>query len=257
MGSDQWVVKPRVNPGAALRLFCLPYAGGGSQVFRSWAARLPAAVEVCPIELPGRGVRLKEPLFTAVPPLVEALAQNLEKHLDKPFAFFGHSMGGLLSFELTRYFRRHGLRSPAHVFVSGRGAPQMPGNQPPMHTLPEPEFISELGRLNGTPKEVLEHAELMQLMLPILRADFSVCETYLYEPEPPLDCPITAFGGTEDDNVSLERLQGWCEQTTAAFAHHVLPGGHFFLHTAQPAVLQLLSQGLTRVLSGIAGPAYK
>ena len=254
---DHWVVKPWANPGANLRLFCLSYAGGGTQVFRTWATRLPASVEVCLIELPGRGVRLKEPLFTDLPPLVEAIAQNLEKHLDKPFAFFGHSMGGLLSFEITRFFRRHNVQGPAHLFVSGRGAPQTPNDEPPMHALPEPEFISELRRLNGTPREVLEHEELMQLMLPILRADFSICETYRYEPEAPLDCSITAFGGLEDESVSVERLKAWREQTNASFSLHMLPGDHFFLHTAQSVLLQTLSQGLNRVLAGVAGPAYK
>ncbi len=214
-------------------------------------------VEVCLIELPGRGIRLKEPLFTQLPPLVEAIAQNLEKHLDKPYAFFGHSMGGLLSFEITRLFRRHNIQGPTHLFVSGRSAPQLPSDEPPMHALPEPEFISELRRLNGTPREVLEHEELMQLMLPILRADFTICETYRYKPEAPIDCPITAFGGAEDESVTVERVEAWREQTSASFNVHILPGDHFFLHTSQLFLLQTLSQGLNRVLGGVSVRGYK
>lgn len=254
---NQWVVKPRPTPGASLRLFCLPYAGGGSQIFRMWPNKLPASVEVCLVELPGRGIRLREPLFERLPPLVEAIAKNLEGHLDRPFAFFGHSMGALLSFEVARYFRRHNIQRPVHLFVSGRGAPQTPSDEPPMHNLPEPEFISELRRLNGTPVEVLEHEELMELMLPILRADFTVCETYLYEPESPLNCPITAFGGLEDESVGADRLNAWREQTTSTFSAHTFPGDHFFLHTAQQLLLQTLSQGLNQPLGMGAGRGYK
>ena len=125
-----------------------------------------------------------------------------------------------------------------------------------MHNLPEPEFVSELRRLNGTPGEVLEHEELMRLMLPILRADFTVCETYLYEPESPLNCPVTAFGGLEDEGVDADRLNAWREQTASTFSVHLFPGGHFFLHTAQPLLLQILSQGLNRLLGRAAGQAY-
>jgi medium-chain acyl-[acyl-carrier-protein] hydrolase len=214
-----------------------------------WLNRLPAMAEICLIELPGRGVRLKEPLFTQLPPLVETIAHNLENQLDRPFAFFGHSMGALLSFEIARLFRRSHIQGPVHLYLSGRGAPQIPNDEPPMHALPEPEFISELRRLNGTPKEVLEHEELMQLMLPILRADFRICETYHYVPEAPLDCPITVFGGLEDESVGVECLEAWREQTNASFSIHMLPGDHFFLHTAQSFLLQTLSQGLNRSLN--------
>ncbi len=254
---NQWVVKPRPNPGAIIRLFCLPYAGGGSQIFRTWPDKLPASVEICMVELPGRGVRLREPLFTRLRPLVEAIAQNLEKHLDRPFVFFGHSMGALLSYEIARYFRRHNIRRPAHLFVSGRGAPQIPGPEPPIHMLPESEFIGELRRFNGTPAEVLEHEELMGLMLPILRADFAICETYHYEPESPLDCPITSFGGLEDESVSVDRINAWREQTSSTFRAHLFPGDHFFLHTAQPLLLQTLSQGLCQMLYRAAARGYK
>lgn len=248
---DHWVVKPRPNPETKLRLFCFPYSGGGAHIFRMWANKLPALVEVCPIELPGRGTRLKEPLFTHLPPLVEALVQSLEKHLDKPFAFFGHSMGGLISFELARSLRRQHIPGPVHLFVSGRSAPQLP-LEPPMHLLPEAEFMNELRRLNGTPKEVLEHEELMQLMLPILRADFTICETYDYGPEPPLDCPITAFGGFRDESVTPDRVEAWREQTRATFLVHMLSGDHFFLHSAQAILLQILSQELNQLLSRMA-----
>jgi medium-chain acyl-[acyl-carrier-protein] hydrolase len=165
--------------------------------------------------------------------------------------------GGLVSFELARALRRQHGQGPVHLFVSGRGAPQIPSEEPPLHALPEPEFINELRRLNGTPGEVLEHEELMQLLLPILRADFAVCETYHYEPAPPLDCPITAFGGLQDEDVTLAQIAAWREQTRAAFSAHLLPGDHFFLHTAQSLLLQILSQELNQLLGRLASREYQ
>lgn len=241
---DRWVFKPRPNPEATMRLFCFPYAGGGAQIFRPWPRILPTTIEVCSIELPGRGMRIQESIFTRLSPLAEAIVLALEKHLDKPFAFFGHSMGALLSFEIARCLRRQYLPRPIHLFISGRGAPHVPNDEPLVHTLPEPEFLNELHRLNGTPKEVLEHEELMQLMLPILRADFAVCGTYSYVPEPPLDCPITVFGGLLDERITADCLEAWGEQTHAACSVHMFPGDHFFLHNMQLPLLQLLSRRL-------------
>jgi medium-chain acyl-[acyl-carrier-protein] hydrolase len=155
-------------------------------------------------------------------------------------------MGGLVSFELARLLRKNYGKSPVHLFVSGHRAPQVPDPDPPIHALPELEFLEELRRLNGTPEVVLENTELMQLLLPALRADFAVIETYAYKPESPLDCPITAFGGLQDPKVSYDDLKVWQEQTNAAFSLHMLPGDHFFLQSAQPLLLQLLSQKLYR-----------
>jgi len=241
---DTWVSWHKPNPQASLRLFCFPYAGGAALTFRTWSNSLPMAFEVCPVELPGRGKRITSAPFTRLQPLVQAIAQALLPHLDKPFAFFGHSMGGLVSFEVARLLRKKYGLNPVHLFVSGYRAPQVPDPDPPIHALPEPEFLEELRRLNGTPEAVLENAELMQLLLPALRADFAVIETYAYIPESPLDCPITAFGGLQDREVSCDHLEAWREQTHAAFSLQMLPGDHFFLHSAQPLLLQSLSQEL-------------
>lgn len=187
---------------------------------------------------------MKEHSFTQLPPLLEALVPALLAHLDKPFVFFGHSMGASISFELARRLRRESGLIPAHLFLSGRRAPQLLETEPPVHALPEPEFLKKMTNLNGTPREVLEHPELMRVMIPILRADFAVCETYAYMPEPPLDCPISVFGGLQDSEVSRKDLADWREQTNAAFALHMLPGDHFFLHTA----LHLLVETICREL---------
>lgn len=211
-------------------------------IFRTWSDALPADVEVCPVQLPGRGTRLMERPFTRLSPLVEALAQALAPLLDRPFAFFGHSLGALVSFELARQIRRQYGVHPVRLFVSAGQAPQIPHRVPPIHTLPDKEFLVELRRLNGTPSELLDHEELMDIMLPLLRADFALYETYVYSTEPPLDCPISAFGGLQDHRVSKSDLEAWRAQTSGPFSLQIFPGDHFFLK--QPLLLQALSREL-------------
>lgn len=171
--------------------------------------------------------------FTQLEPLVQAITEVILPYLDKPFALFGHSMGAVVSFELARLLRRQYKREPLHLFVSGRRAPQIPPLEPCMHTLPEPAFLDKLRHLNGTPKAVLENTELMQLLLATLRADFAVIETYIYAAEPPLDCPITVFGGLQDDEVGLDDLQAWRQHTNACFSLQLFPGDHFFAFSAR------------------------
>ncbi|MEM7759326.1 MAG: thioesterase II family protein [Cyanobacteria bacterium P01_A01_bin.40] len=242
--SKSWTICPKPNARAKLRLFCFHYAGGGAASFRNWSDNLPSSVEVHFVELPGRGFRLTERAFQSLDPLVIAIADALHHNLDKPFAFFGHSMGGLICFELARLLRKKYSLNPIHLFVSAHRAPQLPDPDPPIYNLPEPEFLEELRDLEGTPQEVLENAELMQLLLPTLRADFTVVDTYNYTAEAPLDCPITAFGGLQDREVSYEELKAWQEQTTAAFSLHMLPGNHFFIHSARSLLLKHICQDL-------------
>jgi len=239
---DRWISFRKLDPNTQLRLFCFPYAGAGALIFRKWSDGLPADIEVCPIQLPGRGTRLTEPPFTMLSCLVEALARVLDPLLDKPFAFFGHSLGALIAFELARQIRRHHGVHPVRLFASAGRAPQIPHRTPPIHNLADKEFLAELRRLNGTPRELLDHEELMEVMLPILRADFALYETYLYSNEPPLNCPISAFGGVQDRRVSASDLEAWRSQTSASFSLRMFPGDHFFLK--EPLVLEALSQEL-------------
>jgi len=239
-----WLVCPSPNPQASLRLFCFPYAGGGPAIFHAWLDDLPPGVEMCAAQLPGRGSRIKEAPYTRVASLVQALGEALHPHLDRPFAFFGHSLGALVAFELSRELRRQHDLLPVHLFVSGCGAPQSLDPHPPIGMLPDTAFLEELRQLNGTPAEVLEHEELMQLLLPTLRADFTARETYAYVDEPPLDCPISAFGGMQDGRVERDRLEAWRDQTSGLFSLHTFPGDHFFLHSSQSLLLQTLSQAL-------------
>ncbi len=239
---DNWITVPKANPKANLRLFCFPYAGGSSRIFRRWLEKFGNNVELCLIELPGRGSRIKLAPLNRLEPIVEALAQQIQPYLDKPFAFFGHSMGGLTSFELTRsLYKKYGI-SPVHLFISAYRPPQIPDSKPQIHTLPESDFIAQLRHYNGTPNEVLENQELMELFLPILRADFAVLETYAYHHAPPLECPISVFGGLQDNKVSIEELEAWREQTNNNFSLKMLPGDHFFINDSYSLVTEQISE---------------
>ena len=243
-----WLSCPRPNREAQLRLFCFPYAGGGDQVYRTWADKLPI-VETYLIQMPGRGTRLLERPFTNLLDLSKSLAGAILPCLDKPFVFFGHSMGAMVSFELARQLRRRRLE-PIHIFASGCHAPQLPDSIT-IHDLPESELIKELHRLNGTPKDVLENGELLTIILPILRADCMITETYVYINEPPLNCPITVFGGLRDPLVEREELEAWRQQTNASFSLRMLDGDHFFLHTSERLLLSILSRELHQLVSSL------
>ncbi len=232
------------GPAARVRLFCIPYAGGGASVFRRWPSGLPDDVDVCAIQLPGRETRLMERPCSSLVSLVGDLSEALAPHLDRPFALFGHSVGALIGFELARRLRRRDGRLPVHLFVSGCPAPQVRDTGPPIHGLPEPEFLDRLRRFNGTPPEVFQHRELMELVVPVLRADFALRETYELVAESPLECPISAFGGSDDRDVPLPQVEAWREHTRSTFHLHTLPGGHFFLHTAQALLLERVSLAL-------------
>jgi medium-chain acyl-[acyl-carrier-protein] hydrolase len=232
-----------------MRLFCLPYAGGSGHIFYPWRDKLPKTVELGIIQLPGRATRMSETPFRQMAPLVAALTTALQDHLDKPFCLFGHSMGAAVAFELARALEGQG-HCVEKLFVGGRRAPQVSDPDDPTWQLPEAEFIAELKRLNGTPAEVLAHAELMQLMLPLLRADFELSETYQYRQKAPLSCDITVFAG-EGDDITVDDQQAWCTQTQAAFALRWLPGDHFFLHSCETEFLQLLATDLASRVQGL------
>ena len=245
-----WTVQPARRPEVALRLFCLPYAGGGASVFRGWADALSAHIDVCPIQLPGHESRLREKPFDSVPPLVKALAEALQPELDRPFALFGHSMGAVIGFELARYLRCEYQLVPCHLFVSGHRAPHLADPEPPLYTLPTPAFIEGLmQRYNGIPTVILRDSELMQLFLPVLRADVTLLETYLYADDQPLDCPISAYGGLQDSRANAEALGAWQKHTRSAFNLRMFLGGHFFLQTDRELVLQTIKQELIQTLS--------
>jgi surfactin synthase thioesterase subunit len=239
-----WITCPQPNPHAKARLFCFAYAGGSATIFRTWADDLPATIELCPIEIPGRGKQIKSPPYTKIQPLVQAIATNIIPYLDKPYAFIGYSMGSLISFELSRILRSKYNFYPLHLFVAAHQAPQLSTEKPPISQLPDTDFLAKISQFNGTPQEVLQNADLMQIFLPIIRADFTVLESYIYTPQPPLDCPITAFGGLQDPRVSSTAIAAWEKQTVAPFSLRMIDGDHFFINTAKTTLLNHVVQSL-------------
>lgn len=230
-----WIVR-KARPAARLRLFCFPYSGGGATSFRGWADAMPS-LEVCAVQAPGRETRMREPAFVRIEPLVAEIVKAMRPMLDKPFALFGHSLGSFVAFETARALRREGLPAPKHLIVSGCPAPQVHDVKSPIHDLEDARLVDALRRYQGTPDEVLQNDELMNLLLPILRADFTIYETYAAKDEPPLDVPLTALGGLEDDHASRAELDAWRAQTTKSFVLRMFPGGHFFVHTARTPLL--------------------
>jgi medium-chain acyl-[acyl-carrier-protein] hydrolase len=248
MRNDVWIKRSRQDPQACFRLFCFPYAGGGAGIFRTWPERLWPEIEVCAIQLPGREDRFTETPFANLSSLIDALADVIYPYLDIPFAFFGHSLGSLISFELTRRLRRQKAPCPIQLFVSASRAPQIPDPDPLIHQLPDAEFIEELGRFNGTPKAVLDNPELMEVFLPLLRSDISLWETYVYDHEAPLDCPISAFGGLEDEEVSREELAAWHDQTRSRFSIQMFSGDHFFCNGEESnGLLEVISKDIRKI----------
>ncbi|WP_437835297.1 thioesterase II family protein [Sorangium sp. So ce1153] len=246
--SDTWVNCPRANPAARLRLFCLPYAGGGAIAYNSWQRQLPAHVELCAIKLPGREARVREPPFDRLTPLVQALANGIAPWLTKPFGFYGHSLGALVSLELTRELRRRGAPLPRHLFVSGRRPPHMSPGPERLHGVSDRELVAWLRRTGGTPDEVLREPELLAMILPVLRADIGVNECGPFVEEDPLDCPISAFGGLEDERASRADLEAWRQYTRGPFRVEMFPGGHFFVQSAREPLLRSLSALLDDVV---------
>jgi medium-chain acyl-[acyl-carrier-protein] hydrolase len=199
---------------------------------------------VCAIQPPGRENRFSETPHTNLGPYVEELKDALAPWLDRPFAFFGHSLGALASFECARLIRAEYGRAPARLYVSGCRAPQAPSRDTPRAALPKPLLLDELRTLNGTPEEVLREPALMTLLLPVVRADFGVFESFRYRVVERFSCPIHAFGGVSDPRVTRDELEAWAGQTTGPFSLRMLPGDHFFLNSGRATILDAIGRDL-------------
>jgi medium-chain acyl-[acyl-carrier-protein] hydrolase len=243
-----WFPVLRRVPQARLRLFCFPYAGGSASAFGRWPEQLPAGVDVRPVQLPGRWNRLGETPLRRFDDMVRAIGEVLPSCLDRPFAFFGHSMGALLAFALARQLRARGLPQPRTLFVSGHRAPHLPDALAPMAGLSDEAFIEALRAFHGTPSEVLEQPDLMRVLLPAIRADFEACRSFAYEPAPPLSCPVIVLGGNEDPESAGDLLDAWSRHTIAKTLVQRFPGDHFFIHSAEALVLSALSLSLRALL---------
>ncbi len=249
--ANGWFV--RRNDNLPARLFCLPYAGGSASLFVRWRVPLSPLVEVCPVELPGRGGRLFEQPFTRMQPLVEALAEATLPLLDRPYSLFGHSNGALIAFELARHLRRSGAAQPCLLIVSASRAPHFPSHTPGLHDLPRAEFLEGVRRLNGAAQEVFDNSELMDLLIPVLRADLAVNETYEYRIQDPLDCPIIVYAGNQDDTVTPDEFTGWRACTRAGFRLQWFQADHFSLLRQPQRVITHLSRDLKDAFTLCAG----
>jgi len=250
--STPWLQCFTPRPDARARLICFPHAGVGAAVYRPWSAGLPAALEVVAVQLPGRANRLDEAPVASLDALVQALLPQLLPELDRPFAFFGHSMGAVLASEVARALQAAGLPQPRQLVVSGRRPPHWPSQEAPLHRLPDARFVDEIQRRygGGIPPELLAHADVMALLLPSLRADIAALETHAPAPgRPPLACALAAFGGSDDPVAPRAHLEGWRGETSGPFRVRVFPGGHFYLNERRDALLADLSVTLAPLLA--------
>ena len=240
---------PNIEQAASelLRLFCFPYAGGGAMAYRSWQGAIPGCA-VTPALLAGRETRASEPPFDNMYALIEALTSAIQPFLDSPFAFFGHSMGAGIAFELARSLRRRGAPLPKVLIVSAASAPQLRTPAPANIEPSDEEMIAQLGSLGALPDALLQNPVAVNRLLPLLRADLRLYRNYEYRTDTPLAIPIAAYSGADDPNVAPEKLDGWREQTTAAFTRREFPGGHFYLRSDPAAVIEALrlDLGLTQ-----------
>lgn len=218
-------------------------------MFHGWNQHLPRDVDIRALQLPGRDLRHREPGIQSMVAMVDAIvAASQALFSEVPIVFFGYSLGGLVAFETARLLRARALPQPRRLIVAASVAPHRPQARSPLvHQMSNDELVEELRRFKGTPEIVLQTPELLELLLPVIRADFSVLETYQHESRLPLEIPISAFGGLADEDVSPEALSEWSEHTSAGFQMRFLPGDHFFLKTAQTQLLELLARELQSV----------
>lgn len=245
MSTQLWLRRLKPNPQARLRLFCFHFAGGSASAYRTWPAALADRqpdIEVCAIQLPGRENRLKEPPFTEIAPLISTLVNVLRPELDRPFALFGHSMGAIVAYELAQALTRIGA-PPSHLLVSGRRAPNMPERYAPVHHAPTDDALLRAiqQRYGNLPELLLQDAELKAIYAPLLRADFTLVETYTPSTLSPLPCPLIAFGGAADPIATEAELLAWRAMTQSNFALYLLPGGHFYLQEQSGPLLERIA----------------
>lgn len=251
MTLSNWFYRPQPRPGARARLFCFHHAGAGAAVYRLWPAHLPPTLDLLAVHLPGREMRIREPMLHTIPEIADAVARELTPHLDLPFAFFGHSMGAVVALEVTRELQRRGLRVPDHLVVSGRRPPHVPDPRPPFGHLPNRAFADEVNRrYNGSiPAALLEDEDVMEMVLSSLRVDITALERHQPARRPPLDVPITVFGGIDDPLAPPDQLSAWADETVHPVRTRFFPGDHFYLKPQAEPLLAALGSTLAPLLA--------
>jgi medium-chain acyl-[acyl-carrier-protein] hydrolase len=243
---SQWIVRPRASPTPRLRLFLFPSAGRGPAMFRPWSAHVQADIDLCIVHLPGRETRWHESPLVRMDDLCRRVATEIGATIDRPFALFGHSLGALVAFEVARLLRTSMRLVPRRVIVAGHRAPQLPNRLPRISHLADAEFVAAVReRHGGLPAAMTDHRELMELMLPTLKADYQLAEDYRYTDGDPLPCPISAFGGVADECVADDELASWRHMTSASFVHRTMPDGHFFVDSRRAGLIALMLEDLS------------
>ena len=239
-----WWLQAKRRRSPTVRLFCFPFSGGSAASYANWHTLLPDFVEVYPAELPGRAQRFLEPGIRCFDEAVSALIPVMLPLTTLPFALFGHSMGAFLAFELARVLETSYQRRPIKLFVSGSPSPTVLRKIARRSVLTDIELIRELKRLGGTPKEVLSNSELLSLILPVIRSDFELTETYHYVPRAGLSCPVRAFAGWSDPEAAPDEVDRWRDITPASFDINLFMGEHFFLQRWAQQIASIISTDL-------------
>jgi len=247
--TDPLFVRWEPRPNAQLRLVCFPHAGVGASVYRVWQKLLPAAVELIAIQLPGRETRLRETPLRRIADAVDAVVPALRTLENKPYAFFGHSMGAVIAWDVARALHAASRPAPARLILSGRRAPGVIDRDPPLRHLSDEQFVSELNRrYGGIPAQVAADRDIMALLLPGLRADIAALETHQPESAVPLNVPLTILGGTDDERAPLAELEAWRAHSTGPFRIRTYPGGHFYLNDHRQSVVGEVLSDLATVI---------
>jgi medium-chain acyl-[acyl-carrier-protein] hydrolase len=249
MIENNWFVHLKTHSDNFLRIFCFHYAGGGSSVYRLWGDHIIDGVDLIAIQLPGRENRFGESLIKKIDSIIETLYNNFLGLNDKPYIFFGHSLGALVAFEFARKLQQQNHPNLKHLIVSGSRAPHLPIRRKPIYNLPDQALLKEIRKYNGIPQDLLIEKELlMEIMLPIIRADFTISDLYQCSPEIKLKTPITAFGGIDDNTFPFEDLLKW-ELHTDIFNYECFTGNHFFIKSSFQKVIKSINAILAKELS--------
>ena len=234
---------------ASVSLLCLPCAGASATMYLRWRRLLPRWIRIVPLELPGRGSRLAEPLVEDFDALVAQICAEQAEALRGDFAIFGHSMGALLAYGVTRRLRSMGRALPLALLASGSSAPSQRDADRFAGKTDDASLIADLRKQGGTPEEVFTSAELMRITLDVLGADYRVCEGFRYPGKAPLPMPVHVFAGREDE-IDAARIHAWSAEAGGVFTLDWFDGGHFFIRQHETAFLAALSQRLGQVIAG-------
>lgn len=239
---------------AQLTLYCLPCAGASATIYLRWRRLMPAWIEIVPIELPGRGMRLNEAAWNNYPALTHYLSDEIARSASQPYAVFGHSMGALLAFGIAQQLRQMRAAPPVALLIAGCAAPSRQDSERYSKILTEADLIADLNQQGGTPEEVFNSPEFLAMTLDLLRIDYQVCESFQYTRQIPLTAPIHCFGGKSDTTINTASLSAWRQESSQLFTLDWFEGGHFFLRQSEAWFLQVLTKRLLESYGGSVVP---